>query len=762
MTVQRPLESFVRNSTTSLSLDRRHFVLGVATGGLVALASPRLSWSGQATESPVAGSTQRQANNPFFAFIEITPEDQVRIVSPQPEIGQGIFDTLAMIVAEEMDADWDRVEVRLPHANIALANPANGRQRIGGSDSVMAFRQPLRKVGATARQMLLEAAAQTWQVEITGCQARNGRVTHLATGRSLSFGELAARAAALPVPTEVTLKSSDQLHLTGRRRVRKDTPAKVDGSAVFAVDVRLPGMLFAALRCSDTLQASVRSVNASEVERMAGVVAVVELPDAVAVVAKNWWQARRAAESLEVIFDTPAPSRVSDEAISQTLRESLSLDANALEQPSLTFESGQRKWVPADRAALSAALSREDVEQLEASYEVPYLAHMTMEPQSCVAWVNSERCELWGGLQQPDRARELAAEMTGIPVEQVRVNVTFAGGGFGRRWELDSVRQVVKLAQALPGRPINLIWTREQDTRHDFYRPAHAARYRAAIAADGTLLAVHGRVAGQSLLGYKGMRRNRTVPDASSSFGVIPAEYTIPNKLVDCVEVSTPVPVGFWRSVGASQNCFFAESFMDELASRAKRDPVEFRRQLLLSSPRMLGVLERVSKETDWGVPLPAGHGRGIALSAGFGSFCAQVVEVATQGMQVAIKKITCVYDCGIVLNPGTVEAQLEGGIVYGLAAALYGKITLDAGAVKESNFHDQRMLSLPETPQMRVILMSSTQAAGGVGEGGTPPVAPALVNAIYAATGRRYRELPLERSGLQFVDSSMINSAVT
>jgi isoquinoline 1-oxidoreductase beta subunit len=382
---------------------------------------------------------------------------------------------------------------------------------------------------------------------------------------------------------------------------------------------------------------------------------------------------------------------------------------------------------------------------------VPYLAHMTMEPQSCVAKVTADSCHVQGGLQQPDYARDLAAKLTGLPPERVRVDVTFAGGGFGRRWELDSVQQAVSIAKAVPGRAVNLIWTREQDLQHDFYRPAYMARYRARLDRSGNVLAVHGRIAGQSLLGYKRMRPNPKFPDGSSAFGVIPAEYDLPNALCDSVDVAVPVPVGFWRAVGASQNGFFAESMIDELAHAARRDPLEFRRSLVRSNPRALAVLERAAAESGWGTPLRKGRGRGFAMNTGFGSVCAQVFEVTVDGSTVTIDKVTCVYDCGLVLNPGTVEAQLEGGISWGLCAALNGEIGIAAGRVQQGNFHEQSLLRINEMPHVRVALMDSAERIGGVGEGSVPPVAAALCNAIFAATGRRYRSLPLRKQGLEF-----------
>jgi len=733
-------------------LPRRRFLVSVMVGASGALLLKEGVFAHEPAETAAAPAKKPAAGSPFAAYVEILADGEVRIVSPQTEIGQGIFDTLAMIIADEMDADWDRVTVVLPHANLAFANPANQRQRIGGSDSIVAYREPLRQVGAAAREMLITAAATRWNVAPETLTTERSLVLHAASGRSIGFGELAADAAVLPVPAKPKLKDASALRLTGRRHVRKDTPSKVDGTALFAVDVREPGMLFAALRRSQSLRGSLKSFNAASVSSRKGVVAVVPLDDAVAIVAESWWVARQAAEALEVEFDESDLRGLSSAGLNATIRRTLADDAKAIELPLVVTGSNPPKRVPADRAAVEAALQRADAKKIDVYYEVPYLAHMTLEPQSCVAKVTADSCQVWGGLQQPDFARRLAAQLTKLPIERVRVDVVFGGGGFGRRWELDSVRQAVNIARAVPGRAINLIWTREQDMQHDFYRPAHRVRYRASLDAAGNVLAVHGRTAGQSLLGYKGMRRDKTQPDAASSFGVIPPEYDLPNRFCEWVELQAQVPVGFWRAVGASQNGFFAESMMDELAHAAGRDPLEFRRSLIRSNPRALAVLERVATESGWSKPLPRGHGRGVALSSGFGSVCGQVFEVSVADSNVTIEGVTCVYDCGPVLNPSTVEAQLEGGIVYGLCAALNGEVTLQGGKVEQGNFHDQPMLRLTGTPPIKIVLMDSEHRIGGVGEGGVPPVAAALTNAIFAATGRRYRTLPLRKAGLEFV----------
>jgi isoquinoline 1-oxidoreductase beta subunit len=369
-----------------------------------------------------------------------------------------------------------------------------------------------------------------------------------------------------------------------------------------------------------------------------------------------------------------------------------------------------------------------------------------------VARVDADRVQLWGGFQQPDYSRNLAAQLTGVPVERVRVNVVFGGGGFGRRWELDSTEQVVRVAKTMPGRAVKLIWTREQDLQHDFYRGAYMARYRAAVDSSGKLLAVHGRIAGQSILGYKRMPAPFPgLPDPSSVGGLLFDEYAIPRRLTEYAEVSLPVPIGFWRSVSASQNVFFAESIMDELAHASKRDPFEYRRELLAGRTRTLNVLELAARESGWGKPLPKGHGRGIAVSSGFGGVCVEVIEVSVKGNRVAIERVTAAYDCGPIIDPGVVEAQIQGGIVWGLSAAINGESTIAAGAMQQTNFHQQPMLSIVGTPKVDVHLVKSEGRIGGVGEAGVPPAAPALANAIFAATGKRVRTLPMIKAGFEF-----------
>ncbi len=743
---------------------RREFLVGSATlasgwalfaspAGAAAAGAPDATVKAVAAPAAAPVAAVPQAASPFAAYVEIREDGTVRIACPQIEIGQGVHDSLARIVADEMDADWPGVVVVQPHADAAFNSPVNKRQRVGGSDSIMAYYDALRLVGASARAMLVSAAAARWSVEPASCSTESGRVRHDPSGRAFGFGELAQQASRLPVPQSPALKPAAALRLTGRRLTRKDTPAKVDGSAIFGIDVHEPGMVHAALRRSTSLRGRLVRHDAASVASLPGIIAVVPLDDAVAVVADSWWRAKQAAEKLDVEFDESDLRGLSTTGIAASLHRALDDDARAAEWPLMDFSASPPQRVRADREALARVLARTDLRRVEAQYEVPYAAHMTMEPQVCAARVDAERCDIRAPIQQIDNARKFAATLTGLPFERVRLDITFGGGGFGRRYELDSLEQVLRIAQAVPGRWVKLLWTREQDMQHDFYRPAHVVRYRGAVDASGQVLALHGRVTGQSIGGYKRMRPpTAKLPDGAAVGGTIPDEYALGARLAEFVEVGLPVPIGFWRSVAASHNGFFAESIIDELAVAAKRDPWQFRRALLAAHPRHVAVLDRAARESGWEQPLGAGRGRGIAINAGFGGICAQVVQVAVRGNTVRIERITCAYDCGPVIDPGIVEAQLQGGIAWGLTAALDGETTFEKGAAVQANFNLHPLMRLPELPRIDVHLVTSVGKIGGVGESGVPPVAPALANAIFAASGRRLRRLPMRRDGLEFV----------
>lgn len=728
-------------------ITRRHFIEVTATAGGLLLAGRVLDADAQGAPgtlpgvpgaAPAAAAPQRG----FGAYLEITPEGRVIVTCPQSEMGQGVHDALPKILAEELEADWATVEVRLAHADDAFINPITRRHRTANSESVVIYYGLLRKAGATAREMLVSAAAQRWGVPAVECVARASRVTHAASGRSAGFGELARAAADLPVPAQPVLKGASEFTLIGRSTPRKDTPAKVDGSALFGIDVRLPGMLYAAIRRSPAVSAKLISFSRDSATSQPGVVDAFAIRDGVAVVARSTWQARRAAEALTAEFDESASAGVATESIRAKMQAALDADANAA--ASRPFGGGSYDKAATD-AAIAAAPRRHTWE-----YEVPFLAHAALEPLTATAVVREDACEVWAPTQQPDRARDAIAEITGLPRERCRLNVTFIGGGFGRKWENDFVRQAVEIARGVRGTPVKLTWTREQDFLHDRFRPAHRVRTRVGIGPDGAILGLHSRTTGINMWKYQGRPAQPGMPDFFAVGALVNDRYAFPNKYVDYVETPDPIPVGTWRSVSSSMNGFFSESAIDDVCAVTGTDPLEFRVRLLASEPRAQAVLRLAAEKAGWGRKLPKGRGMGIALAMGFGSYCAQVVEASVSGRRLKVERITCAFDCGTMIDPRTVEAQVEGGIVWGLTAALDGQIRFENGAAVETNFHTGPLIRIDATPPIEVHLVVNSYDPGGAGEASVPPVAPALASAIHAATGERPRRLPLVEAGFE------------
>ena len=717
---------------TRTELSRRGFIqsTSLAAGGLViGLIGP-------------AGCARQEAAPPLTAtdlnaYIRISSNDEVSIIVPGAELGQGVYTSLPKIVAEELEANWDRVVARLAPADDAFANPNKKRQSTGNSDAVIGYFDALRKTGAATREVLIEAAASKWGVPRDECHAMQGQVLHDASGRALNYGELAEAAAQLAVPEDPPLKSRGDYRLLGKSSPRKDTPLKVDGSAEFGADVRLENQLFASIRTAPMFGGTVKSYDPDQIADLPGVIGVVEVDNGVAVVGETFWEANTALEALDIEFEYEANDSWSSEKISAMFQSALDGE-NARAFP------GARGDAP---GLIGAA-----EEVYEETYEVPFLAHACMEPMTATAQVTADECKIWAPHQQQGAARNAAAELTGLPVEQVSLQGTFCGGGFGRKWELDFARQAVQIAMASEGRPVTLIWTREEDIRHDFYRPAVASRNRAVLDESGKLLALHARLAAPSILGFQG--RPAPVPDPTVVGGAISRAYRIPNTLLEFVETPTHVPVGFWRSVALSHNGFIGESVIDELAHRAGRDPVEFRLELLGDNTRARMVLEKAAEEAGWVDPLPPGKGRGVAFSPGFGSLNAQVAEVTVDGDRLKLDRMTCVHDCGFAIDPATVIAQMEGGIIDGLSTALFGKISIADGAVEQSNFHDYRFLRMGEAPEINVHLVSGEEPLGGVGEAGVPAAIASLANAIFSATGRRIRRLPITEAGFDVAQS--------
>ncbi|MCP5360966.1 MAG: xanthine dehydrogenase family protein molybdopterin-binding subunit [Sinobacteraceae bacterium] len=727
-------------------ISRRDFLqVSVASAGGLLVACRSLE---PVTTAPTAAAASDTAAGPtrFSAYLEITPQDRIIITCPQSEMGQGIHDGLPKLLAEELDADWSQVDVRLPWADEALASPITKRQRTANSESTMVYYDLLRKAGATAREMLVAAAAAAWAVPAQECSTTgNSRVVHAASGRSARYSELAAAAAAVPVPAEPQLKDPQQFRLIGTATPRKDTPAKTDGSLVFGIDVKLPGMQYAVLRRAPAASGGKPSGFDREAAlRLPGVVDAFEIPDGIAVVATSTWLARKAADALDVEFDQSAAQGLDSDAIRGKMLAALDDDAAA--------QAGRpmdRDIPPYDKAATRAAIAAAPRKH-EWIYEVPFLAHASLEPMVATVWVTDEHCEAWVPTQQPDRSRDVLAQVTGLPLERCRLNVTFLGGGFGRKWEVDFVRQAAQIANQARGRPIKLTWTREQDFQHDRYRPAHIVRSRAGLGHDGTILGLHSRTTGISMWKYQG---RAPIPGMGDPFALgllINDMYRLPVRHADFVETPDPIPVGTWRSVSASMNTFFSESTLDDIAATTGRDPLELR-LALLTDERARGVLQLAAEKAGWSRKLPRGRGRGIALSTGFKAYCAEVVEVSVVDDVVKIERIVCVFDCGIVVDPRNVEAQVEGGVVWGLSAARDGQVTFRHGVAEQTNFHTGPILRFNEMPPIEVHLVHSDHAPGGCGEASVPPVAPALASAIHAATGKRPRRLPIVANGLSF-----------
>ncbi|MBE0628524.1 MAG: xanthine dehydrogenase family protein molybdopterin-binding subunit, partial [Burkholderia vietnamiensis] len=609
-----------------------------------------------------------------------------------------------------------------------FSDPLLGGQLTGGSTSVRYAWEPLRRAGATARTLLVSAAAKQWSVDPAACRAENGEVRHPPSGRRASYGQLADAAAKLPVPKDVALKKPADFKLIGKPVKRLDSPEKVDGTAQFGLDVRLPGMLYAVIVNSPVFGGTVASVDATAAKKIPGVRQVVRADDAVAVVGDHTWAAKRGASALVVKWNEGADAKVSTQDIVADLAHAAANGKGAV----------ARKEGDVGNAFAHAKT------RIDAIYEQPLLAHATMEPVNCTVHVRGDGCDVWVGTQVPTRVRDTVHGLTGLAPERIVVHNHLLGGGFGRRLETDMVAQAVKIAKQVNA-PVKVVWTREEDIQHDMYRPYYYDKISAGLDANGKPVAWQHRIVGSSILARFAPPafRNGVDPDAVEVAADLP--YDLPNQLVDYVrQEPRHVPTAFWRGVGPTRSTFVVESFIDELAAQTSTDPAQYRRALLGKTPRARNVLDVATKAAGWGSPLPKGQGRGVSVMHAFGSFFSIVIDVAVEDGEVQVKRAVCAVDCGMVVNPSTIEAQVQGGIIFGITGALYGEITIKDGRVVQSNFNDYRVLRINETPPIEVHLVKSAEAPGGIGEPGTAATAAAVANAIFAATGKRLRKLPV------------------
>ena len=714
---------------TILKVDRRGFLKTGMAGAAGLAIGFYLPGRFESLEAAAAGAEPAKLN----AWMLISADDTVKIMIDKSEMGQGILTALSMIAAEELDCDWKKIRTGFAPAAKEYFNPAFGMQGTGGSSSVRSSWDPLRKAGASARDMLLTAAAQKWGVDKSACRTENGVIYHDATKRKLTYGSVAEAASKLPVPQDVQPKDPKQYRIVGKPTKRLDTPIKVDGRAEFGIDVRQPGMLYAVVARCPVFGGKVASFDAAKAKAVPGVKAVVPISSGVAVVADNTWSAMQGRRALEVKWDEGPNASLNSEGISKLLAERAGQSG-----------SEARKVGDAESALGSAA------QKIEAVYEVPYLAHATMEPMNCTAQVRADRVDVWAPTQFQTMAQNMAAKFGGVMPENAFIHTTYLGGGFGRKAGQDFVIEAVETSKAMNA-PVKVTWSREDDMQHDYYRPASYAKLAGALGPDGWPVAWTTRVVCPSIFDawFPGSIKNNL--DPTSVEGVENLPYSIPNIFVDYVRTEPGIPVGFWRAVGNTQNGFYSECFMDELAAAAKKDPYEFRRHLLDKAPRHLGVLELAAQKAGWDKPLPAGRYRGIAVLFTFESYAAQVVEISLNrgAKSVKVHRVVCAVDVGRVVNPANIVMQCESAIVYGLTSALYGAITISQGRVQQSNFNNYQMLRLDAMPVVETYLVPSEEKPTGAGELAVPQVVPALCNAIFTATGKRIRRLPIRPEDL-------------
>jgi isoquinoline 1-oxidoreductase subunit beta len=667
------------------------------------------------------------------AFIRIDHAGKTTLVMPQVEMGQGVYTAIPMILAEELDADYSRIVLEHAPPNDKLyGNPLFGIQVTGNSNSIRAFWKPLRVAGASARAMLVQAAATQWQVDPASCTASNGVVSHATSGRTIGYGDLADAASSVPVPANPPLKDPKDFKLIGKPLKRFDTPNKTDGKVVYGIDAMLPGMKFATIAASPVFGGKVAHVDDSAAKAVPGVRQIVVLDDVVAVVGDHMWAAKQGLDALVITWNEGPNAQLSSADIWNDLR------------------AASRKDGVVAKTVGDVAKGLTQGERMDGEYELPFLAHATMEPMNCTVQVTADGCEIWIGTQVITRVQSTVAQVLGLPVNKVTVHNHLLGGGFGRRLEPDMAASAARIAKQVDG-PVKVVWTREEDIQHDIYRPVYRDVISASLV-DGKIAAWKYRVTGSSVMARWAPSIFINGIDIDAVDSAVDMPYDIPNRVVEYVRAEPPpgVTTGFWRGVGPNNNVFAIECFTDELARKAGKDPIDFRRGMLDSTPRLKAALDLVAEKSGWGQPLPPRVGRGVCAQPSFGSFIATVVEAEVdEHGEVHLRRVTSAVDTGIAVNPDTIVAQLEGGLIFGLTAALWGEITIEKGRVQQSNFNNYRMLRIDEVPKIDVHVIKSGEDPGGIGETGCTAGPPALRNAIYAATGIAVRRLPIDRKAL-------------
>ena len=715
-------------------MQRRDFLrASLAAGGGLLIA---LWWPASARAAAPGEADADTADFAPNAFVRIAPDGRVTVIINKAELGQGVSTSLSMLVAEELDADWSQVGFEFAPVGDAYVHPGFGLQLTGGSRSVAGMSEPLRQAGAAARAMLVAAAAQAWGVEPSECRAEKGAVLHDASGRRAGYGELASAAAALPVPQDVPLKDASQFLILGRPTRRLDTPDKIAGRAVFSLDVNRPGMLVALVARPPVFGGKARAVQSDAARAVPGVVAIVPIDAGVAVVANGFWAAKRGRDALQIEWDEGPNATLSTDALREEYRE-----------------QSKTPGTIARQTGDPTAAMRGGAQVLIAEYELPYLAHAPMEPLNCVVELRPDHGEIWAGTQFQTVDRAAAARAAGLQPEQVEIHTTFMGGGFGRRANpaSDFIVEGVQVARAVQA-PVKLMWTREDDLTGGWYRPMWHSRVSAALDATGAITGWTHTIVGQSITAgtpFEAFTIKDGI-DSTSVEGAVDIPYAIPKVQVDLHTTKVGVPTQWWRSVGHSHTAFVVESFLDEVAAALRADPLELRRKLLAEQPRLRAVLERAAAEAGWGTPPPAGRARGLAAHHSFDSYVAEVAEVSLEGGRPRVHRVTCAVDCGRAVNPDGVMAQLEGAVGFALTALFHGAITLQDGRVQQTNFHDYKMLRIPDMPQVDVHIVPSDEPSTGVGEPGVPSLAPAVCNAFFALTGKRIRRLPLRPEELR------------